>query len=173
MLKKLINKFSTTLYIQLWSTRIKVTNVKTSAIFDDEPHVAIETSAKGLRIIKEVGRMAPALASGLVAGSHNGKPLNIEVTNPLSHPRTILGNFQVAEKLVQYGVKKVLGNRLFGPAPIAIIHPMEKLEGGLTDIEQRALTELALSAGAREVVIHTGSELDKASFNKTALDKAA
>lgn len=39
------------------------------------------------------------------------------------------------------------------------MHQLEKLEGGLTDIEERVLRELALGMGAREVLIHSGDRL--------------
>jgi len=50
-------------------------------------------------------------------------------------------------------------NRFFHPSPITVIHPMEKVEGGLTSIEQRALRELASGAGAHKVFIWVGCEL--------------
>lgn len=43
--------------------------------------------------------------------------------------------------------------------PVVVIHPMEKIEGGLTEIERRAFQELATAAGARETVVHEGTEI--------------
>ena len=51
------------------------------------------------------------------------------------------------------------------PSPTVIIHPMEKLEGGLTMIEDRAFRELALSAGAREAVLYLGEPLPTHDFD--------
>ena len=45
------------------------------------------------------------------------------------------------------------------------MHPMEKLEGGLTDIEKTAFKDLALGAGARNAIVYTGSELPTIRFN--------
>lgn len=36
---------------------------------------------------------------------------------------------------------------------------MEKVEGGLSQIEDRIFRELAFGAGALKVVVHTGAEL--------------
>lgn len=40
------------------------------------------------------------------------------------------------------------------------MHQLEKTEGGLTSIEDRILRELALGAGAREVVIYLGDKIN-------------
>lgn len=79
-----------------------------------------------------------------------------------SHPRTVLGDFIVAEKALTEAFKEAWPNRLLAPRPQVIMHPRELLEGGLTMIEERALQELALGAGARQVKVWTGAELDKA-----------
>ena len=47
-------------------------------------------------------------------------------------------------------MREVLGRKLFSMSPIIVVHPMEKIEGGLTGIEHRAFRELALGAGAPE-----------------------
>lgn len=82
--------------------------------------------------------------------------------NPFSHPRTIFSDFTVGEKLIRHGLLSMIGGlggfTATSPA-LAIIHPLEKLEGGLTEIERRALKELGLGAGFREVVVYTGPEL--------------
>ena len=53
-----------------------------------------------------------------------------------------------------------------------MIHQLEKTEGGLTDIEDRVLRELALGAGAREVVIYLGDKIDVTtqSFDKVKIE---
>ena len=39
------------------------------------------------------------------------------------------------------------------------MHPMEMYEGGLSEVEERILNELAFSAGAIKVALHTGATL--------------
>ena len=76
-----------------------------------------------------------------------------------SHPRTVLGNFSVAEPLLRQLVTQVAIGRVLRLAPQILLHPQEKLDGGLTQIEERALQELALAAGAGVVKIWLGAEL--------------
>jgi len=78
--------------------------------------------------------------------------------NPFSHPRSLLNDFYNAERLLQAIVKKLTGKKFISPAPAIIIHPMEKIEGGLTSIEIRAFKEMAYGAGAREVAIYQAKE---------------
>lgn len=79
--------------------------------------------------------------------------------NPFDHPRTIIADFTVAEKLLQFFFRQLAHSKIFRPSPIVILHPLDKTEGGLTQIEVRALQELGAGAGARETHIWTGKEL--------------
>ncbi|WP_409523688.1 rod shape-determining protein MreB [Nitrincola sp. MINF-07-Sa-05] len=148
MIKKFFDSFSTTLYLQVWEHRIKVTDVSTGRTFDEVPNVKIVTNAKGEKIIAAIGNQA-----------NNTQEPNAVVVNPFSHPRTLLNDFLVAEKFLQEAFKTLLGKKLFSPAPAVVIQLMEKTEGGLTLIEIRAFKELALGAGARRVAVHQGDEL--------------
>ncbi|MBV1889437.1 MAG: rod shape-determining protein [Gammaproteobacteria bacterium] len=148
MLKKLINRFGTTVYAQIWENRLKLTDISTGGIFDVKPLVATELDEKGKLTIINIGD---------AAASKVGK--NISVINPFSHPRVLFSDFFVGEKLLQYGLKKLLGNKIFSPAPAVLLHPMEKTDGGLTMIEVRAFKELAFGAGARDAVIYQGKTL--------------
>ena len=47
---------------------------------------------------------------------------------------------------------------LFMPSPRLILQPHQPSEGGLTQVELRALNELGLSAGASKVQIWQGAE---------------
>ena len=79
--------------------------------------------------------------------------------NPFSHPRTLLSDFTHAEAFIHQCILETGGNRLAKTSPIVVMHPMEKLDGGLTQIERRAFLELGYGAGAREVHVHTGPAL--------------
>jgi hypothetical protein len=70
----------------------------------------------------------------------------------------LIGNFTNAEALLKQGLKK--WKTFFAVAPSVLIHPLETIEGGLTQIEERALYELALGSGARRVVVWTGVPLN-------------
>lgn len=88
------------------------------------------------------------------------KNVLVEEVGDFSHPRMLVGHFQLAEKLLQAGLKKAYAGSFLPPRPVLIMHPKEMLEGGLTDIEERVLRELGLGAGAREVKIWLGDDLD-------------
>lgn len=148
MIRNWINKFGTTIYVQIWENRIKVTDIETNKVFDEKPLVQIETSQNGVKAVTAIGNNA-----------------NFNTVNPFSHPRVLFADFFVAEQLLKLIIKQLVDNKLFSPAPVIVIHPMEKTEGGLTMIEERAFMELALGAGARGAVVHQGAELPVLSIN--------
>lgn len=82
--------------------------------------------------------------------------------NPFGHPRTLISDFTLGEKLLAHGLqtmlKRVGGFFITAPA-LAIIHPLEKLEGGLTEVERRAFNEMGVGIGFRNCLVYTGSEL--------------
>ena len=71
-------------------------------------------------------------------------------------PRTLIGHFTSTEKEFREGFGKV--RRGFF-SPWVLMHPMELIEGGVTQVESRALIELASGCGARRAGIWQGSEL--------------
>ena len=142
MIKNIINKFGTILYVQIWENRIKVSDVMTSKGFDEKPLVELDLTKKNnIRVV----------AFGNEAGATS--------VNPFSHPRVLFSDFSVGEKLLQLIIFRMLGSTFFSPSPAIVIHPMEKTEGGLTVIEIRAFRELGLGAGARDVVVYQGKPL--------------
>ena len=154
MLRRLINKFGTTVYAQIWENRLKLTDIATGKVFEEKPLVAIESDDKGGLTVISVGVAAAAEVGN-----------SVRVTNPFSHPRVLFSDFFVGEKLLEYGLQQLLGNRLFRPAPAVLLHPMEKTEGGLTMIEIRAFRELAIGAGASDVVVYQGQILSADEIN--------
>ena len=75
-----------------------------------------------------------------------------------SHKRSLVGDFTSAEKLLKTLVKEVRQGLVLNVQ--MVIHPMERIEGGLSQIEERALHELAIGAGAMRVVVWIGDPLD-------------
>ena len=85
---------------------------------------------------------------------------NVRVVNPFDHPRSFVADFLIAEKLIQHGVFEIHKARSFlRPSPRIVMHQLEKTEGGLKSVEDRVLRELAVAAGAREVLIHIGDKV--------------
>ena len=85
----------------------------------------------------------------------SGKDLDLPSAIPFSHPRTVVGEFVVADELLRRGIKSMRG---FLP-PRVLVHPMEKVEGGLTQVEERVFLELAYGAGASRAAVWTGQPL--------------
>lgn len=159
MLKKINKIFHTVVYVQVWADRLRVVDINSNREFDEPPFIAIEKNNDGRLIVKAIGQEAKAFAS--VAA--------MEVVNPFSHPRQLIVDFAKAEQILQRAFKLITDGKIFAPAPKVVIHPMEKLEGGLTQIEIRAFSELCLGAGAKEVVVYVGDSLVKQNFNFEAI----
>lgn len=79
---------------------------------------------------------------------------------PFSTRRLLVGNVTSAEEALQEAVDKVQKGRWYPPPPVVVIHPLELVEDGLSEVEERVLRELASSgAAARRVIIWVGHEL--------------
>lgn len=78
---------------------------------------------------------------------------------PFTTKRLLIGEFSIAENHLKRAIKKVYEGKWFSASPVVIIHPMEMIEGGLSQIEERAMVELAAGAGARKVMVWVGHEL--------------
>ena len=78
-----------------------------------------------------------------------------------SHPRMLIGDFAVAQACLKAGFSEVHASRFFYYTSV-VIHPMEKLEGGLTLLEERLLREMMASFGASKIVVWVGKPLDDA-----------
>ncbi|MCL6417080.1 rod shape-determining protein [Aestuariirhabdus sp. Z084] len=160
MVKSFVGNMDSILYVQIWEKRIKVTDIQTGEVYDEVPLVSIQKNKKGQEIISAVGNKAKLMRS-------DGN----EAINPFSHPRGLVSDFILAEKFFQHAFKELLGRKAFSPSPKVVIHPMEKTDGGITMIENKAFTEMALGAGAREVVIHQGSVLGSSAFDFNKIKK--
>lgn len=161
-LRRVLSNLRPVLYVQIREQRLKITNLNTGRVYNDAPLVAIETGPDGKKVVAAVGAAATQLSA---RGS-------IKVINPFSHPRTLLSDFMVAERLLMSAFQEVCGKSLLRPSPSVVMHPIEKLDGGLTAIEQKALRELAFGASARKVTVYEGEELCSRSLDFDALTKA-
>jgi hypothetical protein len=87
--------------------------------------------------------------------------MDLVAKTPFSDHRMLVGNFSNAEALLKDGLKHIIASR-FAPAPSVLVHPMERVDGGLNQVEERLYRELALGAGARKVVVWSGAVLSDA-----------
>ena len=148
LLKMIRKKLSKPIYVQIWEHRIRAVTINSDGVFDEKPLVAIKTTSRDQKQVIEIGNSAEF-----------SNRSNTVIVNPFSHPRVLLNDFQVGEKLLQHISLTLHKNPLIRPAPVIILHPMEKLEGGLTQIEKRAFRELAFGAGASEIYLYSGTPL--------------
>jgi hypothetical protein len=88
---------------------------------------------------------------GRVTGTLIEKNLTITRTSKgFSHPRTVIGDFYEIESTFKEIAKELAPQKFLFQNHTAIIHFLQPVEGGLTNIESRALREAAFGAGARE-----------------------
>lgn len=139
--------FSNDLLIELSESKILIKVFSSDIKYEEEPYIAIEKTKKGERV-KAIG-----------GDAKRDTAIHVVVTNPFQHPRSFIGDFFLAEKIIQHGVFQI-HKSILRPAPRIIMHQLEKTEGGLTTIEDRVLRELALGAGAREILIYLGRKID-------------
>jgi len=81
---------------------------------------------------------------------------------PFTTARLLIGQFLAAENLLKRAVKEMSKGRIFAVSPQVLIQPLEMIEGGLSEVEERVLREVAIGAGASKVVVWVGDELSDA-----------
>ena len=134
-------------YVQLSPDRLVVRNSKTGEVISEIPEVAIAYDPK-----------ARILGVGAEARSHVEATL-VKIVNPFAHPRSLVSDFTLGEELLKAFVRRLLGRSIFAASPRVVIHPLGDPIGGLTQIEIRALHEMAIGAGASRVVVWEGRAL--------------
>lgn len=87
------------------------------------------------------------------------KEREIVARKPFTTTRLLVGQFQEAASLLRKAIREAGNGGLFQVSPVVVIHPVEMVEGGLSEIEERLFIELALSSGARSVYVYVGSPL--------------
>jgi hypothetical protein len=94
----------------------------------------------------------------------SARTLHLHADPAFSNVRLLVADFAAAQQLLQSGVTELLPRRFLRLSwpPQLLIQPLERLEGGLSQIEERILLELGLGCGARTVRLHLGAELDSA-----------
>lgn len=139
--------FRPIIYIQISPERLSVRNVKSGEEISEVPEVALSAPPK-IRVLG-VGAQARRLPLDGLG----------QVVNPFSHPRSMVSDFTVAEQLIKEFLRRLQGKSILAIAPLAVMHPLGDPSGGFTQVEDRAFREMALGAGASEVIIWHGPSL--------------
>ncbi|NEV64969.1 rod shape-determining protein [Thiorhodococcus minor] len=136
------------LYIQCSERRLRVSSPQRAASFECEPLIALEDRPGRARV----------LAIGADARALEGRA-GTRVVNPFAHPRIVIDDFAAAESLLKSAIRPLTKGRWWSSVALGILHPERDFDGGLTDIERRALYELCIGAGCRQCLIHRGAAL--------------
>ncbi len=156
------NPLRNTCYLTLTPELFRLYDVQANSWCSEPPVLAYRTGNNQQRIPVAVGHAAQACAE---------QP-GITLVNGFAHPRTLLANFTFAEITMRLLLQKLSAKYALRLPPILILHPQARLEGGLTQIEIRALAEVGHSAGAKQVYVWVGEELPRATLNTLDFSQA-
>ncbi len=137
MFSNLLGLLSTDMAIDLGTANTLV-YVKGQGIVLNEPSVVAIVTDDGKSKVLAVGQEAKEMLGR--------SPGNIEVIRPLRDG--VIADFEVAEEMIKYFIKKVHNRRAF-TSPIIIVC----VPSGSTSVERRAIQESAERAGARKVFL--------------------
>ncbi|WP_414432890.1 hypothetical protein [Alcanivorax sp. IL2] len=81
-----------------------------------------------------------------------GESRRFPATDAFSTSRLLVGHFLVAETLLRASLGQMNGGSRLKSYRL-IMHPRDKAEGGLCEVETRVLQDLAFGAGAHDAII--------------------
>jgi rod shape-determining protein MreB len=139
--------FRPTVYAQLTPDRLSVRDVRSGRSYAARPVGAVLTGP-----IRKVVRVGDDALTASAA-----RPL--EIVNPFKHPRMLIADFTLGQQVLRGFLKKLYPSSLLPRQPVLVLHPRVDPSGGFTEIEIRALHELATGAGAARVLVWHGREL--------------
>jgi rod shape-determining protein MreB and related proteins len=134
-------------YAQLQPDRLSVRDARTGRSYAARPLGAVLSGP--VRRVVRIGDDALTASAG--------RPL--EIVNPFKHPRMLIADFTLGQQVLKGFLRKLYASSLLPRRPVLVLHPRIDPEGGFTEIEIRALRELALGAGASRVFVWHGREL--------------
>ena len=140
MFKRLRGYFSSDLSIDLGTANTLI-YVRDKGIVLNEPSVVAvqDEPTRGGKIIVAVGTEAKSMLGRT--------PGHITAVRPMKDG--VIADFTYTEKMLQYFINKVHGNRMLKPSPRVLVC----VPFGSTQVERRAIRESAEGAGARNVAI--------------------
>ncbi|MSO53832.1 MAG: rod shape-determining protein [Rhodospirillales bacterium] len=137
MLSRLFGFLSADMAIDLGTANTLV-YVKGRGIVLNEPSVVAIGEFRGKRMVLAVGEEAKQMLGRT--------PGNIQAIRPLRDG--VIADFEVAEEMIKYFIRKVHNRRSFASPMVVIAVP-----SGSTAVERRAIQESAESSGARKVFL--------------------
>ena len=145
ILKSWFKKQDVTIYIRFRKEKVYLTYLPSHVTVETLPIIAVEKKGKDFKV-SAVGREVLDLPTDSKAVVYTPfEPFSFEPEN-----------FEMAERCLQYLLRQGLGKSAL-IAPKVVIHPDKSY---LSEMEEQAYRELALSAGSREVVVYIGKMLN-------------
>lgn len=136
-------------YIRIRNNKITVYHYPQGVEYEDDAILAVRHSGSKKSVISAVGKAVFSL-------KENEKSVVYEPFNPFTYEDP--ENFTLAEKLIRALLTSAPEFRHTLVSPRVIIHPDKTY---ISDMEEQAYRELALSAGAREAVVYVGDRLSE------------
>ena len=143
----MLSSLQPVLYIQIAPRQLDLRNAKTGAALCEVAEIAIQRQPK-----------FKVLGVGNEARGHAGD--SVEIAQPFAHPRSLVSDFTLGEQLLKVLIQRLQGRGFLVLAPVVILHPLGQPEGGFTQVEVRALQEMAHGAGATQVIVWQGRPLE-------------
>jgi rod shape-determining protein MreB len=140
VLKRFRGLFANDLSIDLGTANTVIYTQGQGVVLNEPSVVAIRQDSKtGLKAVVAVGEEARQMLGRTPQGLSAVRPMKDGV----------IAEFTITERMFQYFLRRVHGRQLLRPSPQVLICA----PSGSTQVERRAIKELALSAGAREVYL--------------------
>ena len=126
-------------------------------VFRGNPVMRIlKESAEAVAAVTRSGDKARVIAIGEAESREAGnRHPNAEIVRPFEHPRTLIGRTEAFD-IVRVFLRRHV--RRFPLRPIVLMHQLDKLDGGLSPIEMRALKELGEEALGGQVLVVSREE---------------
>jgi hypothetical protein len=141
------DRFQTILYIQVSPNLVTIRHLqrgKPTIEFADAPLVAVSVHPKRGQQVVAIGHEVKTLRPALDPGEE------LIIGNGFAHPRSVVGDVDLAEIALRSAVRTVLKSRgTLWISPDCLLQVLGDWEGGLTSPERQALRGLALQAGTR------------------------
>lgn len=89
----------------------------------------------------------------------NGLTLKRKATNKFSTDRLLIGNFENASELLLEMLQEMSGKKFFNPSLWIVVQPMDKKEGGLSQVEERSIIDLMEHIGGTKIEFYLKDDL--------------
>lgn len=140
MLNVLKRLFSATVYVAIRRRELLIRDSNTGKAVRLPAAIALDPEGKMI----------------IAVGANATKQSPAQVRWPFDHPRIVIADFQLAEKLLQHALRELFEQSFLRPTPVVVVQSLDEWEAGLSQIERRALQECCYGAGAREVFLWQG-----------------